>query len=662
MGILAGDIKLVASQVMTDISEGGGGPTSTVIVDGTSNSIFTDISELDRAGGRVNLRKVFANAQTANADTYLGANVVVADGPDDPNVSVTIFKANNTFDVRTDAQNRIESYLNKGPLWGGFLFENHISGQRSIQIFQREGTDLPIVGKTMYLAGNEGLPSEYSQYVRITKVETETRTFSYSTGNGYVDYTALIVTCSLSDALRYDFTGSPPNRLFTAESTKAKLRETVVADAAKYYGVSNTTAPVAIGDMQASINSVFSKLVPSAQTESALVDRYLNGVMQPMVASAPSTVTATRTASFTHGGKYVTPTGIYPGTLNLAIGGTVITDDSVGNAICAGSTVGTVNYQTGETTFDDTVPTASGSCVETYRPAAGISMQAYTLNRPVSEASRAYNWIFPLQPIPAPNSLIISYMSQGNWYELRDKGDGTLAGSDPAYGVGTVSYVTGTVAVTLGALPDIGSEIVSAWGTPQEFMFATDSVFAIAAPRINIDMGQAISPSTLTLTWTSGGVTKTATDNGSGAIVGDATGEINYGDGTGWMQANPLPDAVGISANFSTGGTELYGVANIEGVSWSGTLPNAPIKPESVVINILTQYFNDTGVGAVTKVVSPATIRDDGSGGLIWPGFGTLPGSSVNYTTGAVVIAMNSARSIPVPQYVKVPRRFGLDI
>ena len=58
MPILTGDIKLVASQVMDDVPEGGGAPTATVITDGTSNAIFPDISELDRAGGRVNLRKV----------------------------------------------------------------------------------------------------------------------------------------------------------------------------------------------------------------------------------------------------------------------------------------------------------------------------------------------------------------------------------------------------------------------------------------------------------------------------------------------------------------------------------------------------------------------------------------------------------------------------
>ena len=52
MPILAGDVKLVASQVMDDVAEGGGAPTANVIVDGASNSLFNDISELDRAGGR----------------------------------------------------------------------------------------------------------------------------------------------------------------------------------------------------------------------------------------------------------------------------------------------------------------------------------------------------------------------------------------------------------------------------------------------------------------------------------------------------------------------------------------------------------------------------------------------------------------------------------
>src|SRR5512133_2010039 len=120
MPILSGDVKLLKSAVMADVPEGGGAPTGNVIADGVSNAIFPDISELDRAGGRVNLRKTFVSVQTDDVDTYFGGNVIVADPPVDPRVSVTLFRASNTFDVRSQAAVRVESYLNQGPEWAGY--------------------------------------------------------------------------------------------------------------------------------------------------------------------------------------------------------------------------------------------------------------------------------------------------------------------------------------------------------------------------------------------------------------------------------------------------------------------------------------------------------------------------------------------------------------
>ena len=62
MPILSGDVKLLKSAVMADVPEGGGAPTGVEIPDGVSNAIFPDVSELDRAGGRVNLRKVLTTS------------------------------------------------------------------------------------------------------------------------------------------------------------------------------------------------------------------------------------------------------------------------------------------------------------------------------------------------------------------------------------------------------------------------------------------------------------------------------------------------------------------------------------------------------------------------------------------------------------------------
>ena len=68
MPILDGDIKLLASQVLDDVPEGGGMATGNEIVDGVSNNLFNDISELDRTYGKISLRKVFPAVTTLTTD------------------------------------------------------------------------------------------------------------------------------------------------------------------------------------------------------------------------------------------------------------------------------------------------------------------------------------------------------------------------------------------------------------------------------------------------------------------------------------------------------------------------------------------------------------------------------------------------------------------
>ena len=191
MAIQQGDIKLVASRVMADVPEGGGGPTANIIPDGTSNAIFPDISEVDRANGRVRLRKVFAHVQTSDVDQYLGANIIVAKPPQDPRVNITLFTTRNTFDERTQAISRVESYLAAGSEWQGFMLENHIAGQKSLAIFQRPNSATPPAGKTLMLVKNEGEVGEVIQYVRVIRVSTFTGLFN----DGGEDFLATVVTC-----------------------------------------------------------------------------------------------------------------------------------------------------------------------------------------------------------------------------------------------------------------------------------------------------------------------------------------------------------------------------------------------------------------------------------------------------------------------------------
>jgi hypothetical protein len=71
------------------------------------------------------------------------------------------------------------------------------------------------------------------------------------------------------------------------------------------------------------------------------------------------------------------------------------------------------------------------------------------------------------------------------------------------YGVGTVSYPSGTVAVTLGALPDVGSEIVYAWGGKANcFNRATST---IAPPTVALQLSNAgVTPFSAQNSWRDG--------------------------------------------------------------------------------------------------------------------------------------------------------------
>ncbi|MEO5343783.1 MAG: hypothetical protein H7842_10680, partial [Gammaproteobacteria bacterium SHHR-1] len=155
--------------------------------------------------------------------------------------------------------------------------------------------------------------------------------------------------------------------------------------------------------------------------------------------------------------------------------------------------------------------------------------------------NRAFNWVLTLLPIPAPGIITIAYMAQGNWYTLQDDGAGIITGSDPSFGSGTVDYTTGATVVTLGALPDAGSQIMYTWGSPIHFEQRTDTV--PTAPRWQFAVTNLpILPATLTFSWLAGGVTNTATTNSAGVITGDATGSVDPVTGIGWLIFATLPD------------------------------------------------------------------------------------------------------------------------
>ena len=529
MPILSGDIKLVASQVMDDVPEGGGAPTATVIVDGLSNAIFPDVSEMDRAGGRVNLRKLHVSVQTADRDTYMGSNVIVSEPPADPNISITLFTTRSAFDRRTDAASMIESYLIRASPWGGFLLENHVAGQRVIQIFQRPEMAEPTIGRTLVLVLNEGLNTEVVQYVRIIRVDSTIRTFTNSTG---APYQAKVCTCDISDALRSNFAGSPATWNFTVTAGKTLLRDTSVADAGAYFGVAPLRLAAAIGESQVSATSIYTRLVPSAATETVAIDIKPSAQRSLPLAASPRAVSV----------------GVSPHTMRIKLG----------------------------------------------------------------QENRAFSYVQILSPLPEPGTLEVSYLAQGEWYRLEDDGIGGFTGT----GTGTVNYVSGSVSVTLPVLPDIASSLIFSWGEKLGFTNMSGTA-TFRPPEFSFDLThKGIDPGSLTVTWLSGGVLKTATAALDGTLSGHAAGYVAHTTGQLTLRPTAMLDAGGqfsISYTYTDVIMETKtGLSASVGGLVTFSTAEVPVAGSVMVEWFTAQSVSDTsgsklGVGSSTKSSSSSS-------------------------------------------------------
>jgi len=643
MPITSGDIKLVKSQVMLDTPEGGGAPTSGVVEDGTSNSIFPDISEVDRAGGRVNLRKLFVSVQTADTDQYFGANVIVADPPDDPRVSVTLFTTEDTFDRRTNAQNRMESYLAQGGIYSGYLFGNHITGMRILTILQREEIALPVVGDTFVLRAFEGAGNQVEQYVRASDVSSIIRTFSDASG----DFKRRQVTIEITDALRADYPGFDAIRLDASinYAGKTKIYSTIVADAARYYGVVPLETAVEIGDFTAKGTGIFTQLVPSTRFEVPIGDARMNNQSATLV-SAGEPYTRNLTMTFEAGNSMFVGGSILPGTLSIARGGVTVTDRGGVMYDIGSNQVGTVDYENGIVTLTSSVfGSGTGTHTVTYTPASRPTIVSESIGVPVTAQGQRLSYSLTLDPLPVRSTLTISYRTLNNWYVLSEDGSGAIRGSDSSFGAGTINFGTGNVTVTLGALPDVDSQVIF---TYQSAVAArTVTALAQAGPALArafgkaVTTGSALNPGSLTFTWNDGSV-RTASDSG-GTLTGDATGTVNYTTGEIVFRPNTLPaknTAISLAISTITK-TDLNINSLIDsGANWTLNLGVLNVKPNTVEIGVTANAAFKTGPRTTANRYFPLRVTDNGSGSLVTGNVSSnLVVGTINYATGVCTLS-----------------------
>ena len=631
MTIETNNLKLLESErIRTDADDGGGKYSGREIVDGQSNNLFNDISEMDRTTGRTSIQKIYAAVDTADTDALMGATVFISQNAQDPNVSAVLFSTDSWTDERKEAQNRIENYNAKGAQVAGTPLDTHWKGMKSLQVAMFPQEAESAIGVSIVLISNEGKALEIEQYLRITEVST--RTAFMVVDQKQVEYK--IAAYGLSDALKADFVGLSAKQWYSGEKSTTIIRDTIVADTGKYYSSANLKESAQVGDYSVVAEDVYTQLVPSAQTETPMVNINAAGDSVALVKAKSGVLNKTfsnvtiNTVSSLYLGSSVMPKSV-----EFSLFGSAISD--VGGELknAAGTSIGTINYQNGSIVWNASAGTGTTNLTINFMPAAAVTAPVESELIYVNQENIGFNWIRNLVPLPSPGSLQVSYLVQNQVYTLRDNGAGQLRGADSSFGSGSIDYDTGTMSLTTGELADVGSAILMTWSnmiTAQE-----RSGLTINKAYIEIPVNDSIVAGSLTVGWLLNGVAKSATDNGQGQFIGDATGTIDYADGVAKLMPTLLPNG-GTTFNVS-GQKGTKSSIQVTAVPTSGSISieldngSAALIPKSVKVRVPVKYMSYTGEVELRDMPIDATT------GRLINGAGQQQGT-INYSSRTMSI------------------------
>lgn len=524
MSLLSGDIRFARSANMSDVSEGGGPPSAQLLTSGRSNEIFPDVSEETRTVGRVEIYQIHGVLRNADTTPLLGSNVILAEPPADPNVSVILLSLKDPFATRAQIAKRIESGMSAASEMNGYLLEAAYTTMKSIQVLQRPGMKPPSIGKTFVLVYNEGTVSERRQRVRIKAVTTETRTFTEVVNNNLIDFEAQVTTCELFDGLAYDFPGSPPSRTYARQSTKTLIRETVYSDSGMFYSASKLTVATQITDTWLSVASVYAQIVPNSRSEVATVDQRPAARKTLLLASAPRRVEVGITphsqrikiAEENAGQIFVAQLTPLPeaGTTTIeywALGQLyTIIDDGTGRMTGEGG--GALSLLTGALSFTLTKSPDIGSCINISHG----SRVSYTDRSGQGASVRAPEYLVEIEADTAfeqvvPGSMVLKYTSGNVERVVTESGNGQLAGA----ATGLIDYPGRRVFLRPTFMPDASSQFLIECDLDAVVSESFPSLSPNAAGDVLIALAQQPAAKSLRVEW----ITAREVSNTSGSTM-----------------------------------------------------------------------------------------------------------------------------------------------
>ncbi|MFV5465536.1 hypothetical protein [Acinetobacter towneri] len=632
MAIETKDLVLYRSERLTDTDDGGGKYSGQVIIDGQSNNLFNDVSEMDRTMGDVSMRKIFPAVITEDTDSLMGATVFISENPQDPNVSALLFSTKNWTDERRSAQNRVENYLAKGGQIAGTPLDTHWQGMKQLQVAMFPQEAESSVGDTIVLVSDEGKALEFEQYVRITKVETRIAIMVVDGKN--VEYK--IATYTINDPLERDFVGLTARQWYGGNTqSKTIIRESLVADTGEYCASVKLASNAQVGEFTVNASSMFTQLIPSAQTETPIIDVNAAGESVILVPGNDGTITANFPTTVGVSQNLYLGSSVMPSSIAFTLFGQPVSDQGGLLKNSQGTQVGTIDYQRGLIQWTSAAGAGSTTLEITFKPAAAPRQYFQSYAIPVTQNSQSTNWTGVLIPIPAPGSLSLSYMSQGKFYELKDDGSGQLKGVHSSFGSGMINYETGSFLLTTGALPDVDTPILAHWGTP--IATFVRSGLRVREAGFDFDLGHTGIAPGITVTWLLDGVTKTASSNSKGLFVGDATGYIKYATGKGRIIPDKLPQKntqFNIAYNYGTQLSQSKTVVPAGDQVLKFTIgTGSSIQPSSVELSI--PVTDISGLNTLYVEITDDPINE--SSGHLIDRYGNIRGT-INYETGECTV------------------------
>lgn len=618
--ITQNDLKLLKTDTMSDTDDGGGLPTSQEIINGQSNNLFPDVSDIDKLTGRVRLRKIVGAVNTANTDLLQSARFFISELPNNDNMSVFLFKTTSFADRRINAQNFLENYLAYGVKFAGHLLEAQLKGQSVIQQSLDVNDPLPKIGSSMVLVQNEGRSDEFFQYVRVMKVTAETRRFSISSDK---NVTRQIATIEISEPLRYQFDGISPAEYEKQQfNTKriAYLREARVADASRYYSASRLAKPVSKMTTQIiELNSVFTQIVPSSQTETPLAQVGVALQQKTFVKASDNKTTKAITSLVAPSVSVFLGCGVFPSSLNVTLNGQVLTDNNGELVNSSNVAFAKVDYAKGEIVWYDNVGNGNQSLTFEFVPSGFLGQIGNTDVVDVPEFDVGRTFVKTLQASPTPLSLAVSYQVAGQIYVMTDNGRGVLTDSNG--GIGSIDYDNRLLTLTTGAIPDAGSKIIASYGVNVNTYYYNEQYAKPLAINIAIP-DKSLDYQSLTLKW--GDTTITSDEKGN--LLGGATGKAENGKIMLYPKTLPNKNTmIDIAYNVGEVKTEKMEKTASQDILEFTLAGAGEITKHSVRLTIplkLDNHFTYQKQAYFTLDTISVVLVDDGQGNLLINGFG----------------------------------------